>query len=55
MLCIDVDIGMMWVGDYFSLLLMKSSVYDVLVLAKFQSFSDKIKRVQFVNPTFFLL
>ena len=52
MLCIDVGIGMMW-GDYFSLLLMKYSVYDVLVLAKFQPFLDKIQSVQLLSPSFF--
>ena len=43
---------MMW-GDYFSLLLMKYSVYDVLVLAKFQPFLDKIQSVQFHRSSFF--
>ena len=40
-------------GTYFSLLLMKSSVYDVLVLAKFQLFSDKIQSVQLLSSSFF--
>ena len=46
MLCIDVGIGMMWVGG-------DQAGAGRLFLTKFIIFQMKIKLLQFVNPSFF--